>query len=389
MRASWPVGGRPFPWWGVQREFLRRFWRYSDPLRGMAQLEYILDKGRREGHVPGRHRCGGHIHLQPGCLRPEREAIDVSERDPGRRCRHCEQRAGRHRMVHSLGRHPWLLVQRQRGGRHIPQGRGVYGRSYTLSGVEGVSGNVGPAVPNLGTTAGVFGTSGPNPGLIGTSNGHVGVFGFSNGAIGVVGQTLNPASFAGYFSGNVIVLGNFTVTGGTKSAAVAFPDGSQRVLYCMESPELWFEDFGTAKLKRGRALVDLDADFAKVIKRGDYRVFLTPEGDCHGLYVRRKTAASFEVRELMGGKSSIAFSYASSVAARTLGLSAVSPRLTRVSVPASPPRPLRKPSATASRVRAFVAQVEREARAPIPKRAKKKRRRSRALPKPLRIPLPA
>jgi hypothetical protein len=38
-------------------------------------------------------------------------------------------------------------------------------------------------------------------------------------------------------------------------------------------------------------------------------VFLTPEGDCCGLYVRRKSAASFEVRELMGGKSGIAFSY--------------------------------------------------------------------------------
>jgi hypothetical protein len=41
----------------------------------------------------------------------------------------------------------------------------------------------------------------------------------------------------------------------------------------------------------------------------DYRVFLTPEGDCRGLFVRRKTAANFEVRELMGGKSNVAFSY--------------------------------------------------------------------------------
>ena len=56
---------------------------------------------------------------------------------------------------------------------------------------------------------------------------------------------------------------------GTKSAAVPFPDGTQRALYCMESPELWFEDFGTAKLKAGRTVIKLDADFAKVIKRGD------------------------------------------------------------------------------------------------------------------------
>jgi hypothetical protein len=55
-------------------------------------------------------------------------------------------------------------------------------------------------------------------------------------------------------------------------------------------------------------VVKLDANFAKVIKRGDYKVFLTPEGDCRGLYVR-KSAASFEVRELAGGTSSVAFSY--------------------------------------------------------------------------------
>src|SRR5262249_48964375 len=42
---------------------------------------------------------------------------------------------------------------------------------------------------------------------------------------------------------------------------------------------------------------------------GDYRVFPAPEGDCRGLFVRRKSATTFEVRELMGGKSSIAFSY--------------------------------------------------------------------------------
>jgi len=38
-------------------------------------------------------------------------------------------------------------------------------------------------------------------------------------------------------------------------------------------------------------------------------VFVTPEGDCRGLYVHRKRSSSFEVRELAGGKSSIAFSY--------------------------------------------------------------------------------
>jgi len=96
---------------------------------------------------------------------------------------------------------------------------------------------------------------------------------------------------------------------GTKSAAVPFPDGTHRALYCMESPELWFEDFGTAKLKRGRAVVKLDADFAKTIRTSDYRVFLTPEGDCGGLYIKSKRGDGFEVRELQGGTSNVAFSY--------------------------------------------------------------------------------
>jgi hypothetical protein len=35
--------------------------------------------------------------------------------------------------------------------------------------------------------------------------------------------------------------------------------GSKRLLHCMESPEHWFEDFGSARLTRGRATVKLDA----------------------------------------------------------------------------------------------------------------------------------
>jgi len=186
---------------------------------------------------------------------------------------------------------------------------GVYAASGTNSGVFGVSGVAGPIVPNaaLPHMAGVIGSSGAQPGVIGTSKAQFGVYGFSNDSAGVFGQTANPGSYAGAFLGNVLVAGAFAVTG-AKGAAVPFPDGTRRLLYCMESPELWFEDFGTAKLTRGRAVVELDARFATVITR-DYRVFLTPEGDCRGLYVRRKTAASFEVRELMDGKSDVAFCY--------------------------------------------------------------------------------
>ena len=146
----------------------------------------------------------------------------------------------------------------------------------------------------------------------------------------------------------------------------------------MESPEHWFEDFGAARLRRGRATVKLDADFAKVIKRGDYTVFLTPEGDCRGLYVR-KSAASFEVREFAGGKSSIAFSYR--IVGRRKDLKQHQ-RFPKIDMPLPPPtngsRP-RKPQPTAAGLRAFIARVEKEARERAPKGAEKARARMRTV----------
>jgi hypothetical protein len=166
------------------------------------------------------------------------------------------------------------------------QRAGVLGHSIDDVGVIGTCGDVlglpGPTIPNPVTIAGVIGTSNTVHGVIGTSRDKVGVFGYSTNNVGVVGITNNPASFAGVFNGHAAVNGTFDAV--VKNAVVPFPDGSQRLLHCMESPEHWFEDFGSAKLTRGRVVVKLDGDFAKVIKRGDYRVFVTPEGDCHGLY---------------------------------------------------------------------------------------------------------
>ena len=214
-------------------------------------------------------------------------------------------------------------------------GSGVHSISGALSGVIGISGTAGPQVPNTANIAGVFGTSSNQPGVIGTSNAVIGVFGFSDN-VGVVGQTTNPNSFAGFFSGNVVV--NGTLTANVKNAVVTFPDRTQRVLHCMESPEHWFEDFGTAKLARGRGTVELDGDFAKVIKPADYHVFVTPEGDCRGLYVAEKKTASFEVRELGGGTSSVAFSYASSAGAATSPAIGALPRSIRGCRCRPPPR---------------------------------------------------
>jgi len=110
--------------------------------------------------------------------------------------------------------------------------------------------------------------------------------------------------------------GNTTATG-TKSAEVPTADFGKRLVYSMESPEVWFEDFGSATLKGGSATVALDPVFAQTVNlTQDYRVFLTPLGDC-GLYVAQKTAAGFTVKALGGATCSIDFDYR--VVARRLG----------------------------------------------------------------------
>lgn len=70
------------------------------------------------------------------------------------------------------------------------------------------------------------------------------------------------------------------------------------------------EDFGSGALVHGILKVTLDPAFAQTVNAGvEYHVFLTPGGDCKGLYVTNRTAEGFEVRELGGGISSVAFDY--------------------------------------------------------------------------------
>ena len=104
--------------------------------------------------------------------------------------------------------------------------------------------------------------------------------------------------------------GNLTCTG-TKSAVVPLENGQRQVaLYAVEAPQNWFEDFGSGQLASGAAVVTMDPTYAQTVDlAADYHVFLTPEGDCQGLYVSHKTAVGFEVHELGGGHSNVAFAY--------------------------------------------------------------------------------
>jgi hypothetical protein len=189
-----------------------------------------------------------------------------------------------------------------------PAGAGVVGQNINGDGVAGFS-NTGVAV--IGRTGGMVGVYGigPNIGVEGEGRG-VGVLGFSSTGHGVIGIAPTRGKFAGSFSGDVQITGSLTVFGAApKSAAVRTGKNEYRRLYSMESPESWFEDFGEGALRRGRATVRISADFAPLVRTGNYHVFITPYGDCGGLFVANRTRTQFEVRELNGGKSNVRFSY--------------------------------------------------------------------------------
>jgi hypothetical protein len=104
--------------------------------------------------------------------------------------------------------------------------------------------------------------------------------------------------------------GDLTCTG-TVEGAVSVDTGQRQVaFYAVEAPQNWFEDFGSGRLASGAATVTVDPTYAQTVNMAsDYHVFLTPEGDCRGLYISHKTAAGFEVHELNAGQSNVAFSY--------------------------------------------------------------------------------
>jgi len=256
------------------------------------------------------------------------------------------------------------------------QGSGVYGESTDGAGVHGHGVNkpgvIGESDKNSGVygdatdSVGVYGHSWNVGGVAGYSEDGVGIAGGSYRSVGVIGSStkdtgvwaqtdsgIAPALVAqgarggnaARFEGHVRIEGNLDLWGpgtawiggslfvsGQKAAAVPHPDGSHRALYCMESPESWFEDFGRARLVRGKAKVRLDRTFAAVVRTGDYHVFLTPEGESEGLYVSRRTRAGFDVREQHRGTSTMRFSYR--VVARRKDVSA--PRFQKV----RPPKPV-------------------------------------------------
>jgi hypothetical protein len=109
--------------------------------------------------------------------------------------------------------------------------------------------------------------------------------------------------------GNMTLSGELTTSHGGPYLKTTGASGTTVTAYSdhMTSPQM--EDVGEAQLVNGRAFVKIDAALADVIDvRSGYHVFVTPEGDCKGIYIT-KGPDGFVVRELQGGRSTLAFEY--------------------------------------------------------------------------------
>jgi hypothetical protein len=197
-------------------------------------------------------------------------------------------------------------------------GTGVYGQSVKAS-AEGAATD-GGFYP-----MGVWGDTGEQYGF--------GAFGSADDGWAFVGYNKSPSGFStvwfendetndssaqvlfAYGSGfggecNSTVSGNFSCSGSFEEVTPVGGGARKVALNAIHTPESWFEDAGSGQLSGGEAVVSIESVFGETINTGvEYHVFLTPNGDCKGLYVAQKSAGSFVVKELGGGTSNIAFDY--------------------------------------------------------------------------------
>jgi hypothetical protein len=198
-----------------------------------------------------------------------------------------------------------------------PNGTGLWGLGQGQSVTGGIIGCCsigiwGDTSSNAPFAAGVVGTADDAQGIVALNN--------STNSAHVTAKVINFEKT----THNVAVLfasgsfgsctsdtdGNLNCTG-TITPTVSVANGAKQVaLYSMASPQNWFEDFGSGQLSGGASTVALDPAFAETVAaNSEYHVFLTPEGECRGLYVGHKTANGFEVHELGGGQSNVSFAF--------------------------------------------------------------------------------
>ncbi|MEA1912470.1 MAG: hypothetical protein U9N06_01345 [candidate division WOR-3 bacterium] len=213
----------------------------------------------------------------------------------------------------------WAGVKGNANGAYI--GVNGVGSSDGWAGVKGDANGANYGVYGAGSTdksAGICGYAfGADYGVYGAGSTDeiAGVYGNANGAYcGVLGQGISK-KFAGVkgdangASYGVYSVGDFGCSG-LKLAVVRTSKGPTG-LYCIEAPDIWFEDLGSGQLINGRCHIELDQLFLETVSvdaNNPMKVFIQLNDDCKGVYVR-KGISGFDVIELQGGISNARFDY--------------------------------------------------------------------------------
>lgn len=185
------------------------------------------------------------------------------------------------------------------------------GKSFAATSSAGVWGD---DVDGSGAGSGVLATADSNTALMAVNNSAYPTMEVTNNTSGThdpVFETYSPKAYPSSPRNCVIdTSANLECSGLVEGSVTPDIDGTVRAMYAMQSPEVWFEDFGSGALTNGSAHVSLEPIFGGTVNSGvEYHVFLTPKGDCEGLYVANEGPEGFDVRELRHGTSSVAFDY--------------------------------------------------------------------------------
>lgn len=188
-------------------------------------------------------------------------------------------------------------------------------QSYAIWGETKGSTSIGMVGVGNGTFSGTIPAAGAGGFFAGTVNGvyatsnntagdrYAGFFGWKDGAG-------NPR---GVYVGGIIGGTEYKITGdGTPGTFVKDFNNNNRAMFCPEAPEIFFQDFGKAKLVNGKAHVELDAVFSKNIlvdEKHPLHVFIQLYGNCKGVYVANSNQTGFDVIELESGAADVEFGW--------------------------------------------------------------------------------
>jgi hypothetical protein len=191
--------------------------------------------------------------------------------------------------------------------------KGVYGQTSAVGGVGVFGANTDLT---SASNVGVYGLVGDGTSqsidfkaILGVSNNTNDLYGcggyFSGEYYGV--YAINPTASSGYA---IYYSGNLAGTG-TKSCVMKTSQGP-KALYCVESPENYLEDYGTAQMVNGTARIDIDPVFLETITidgENPYKVFIQMIDEISNNIHIKKYDTYFEVIENNGGTSNATFDW--------------------------------------------------------------------------------